>query len=135
MGVGGEPLGSPDGGEAVGVFSACGLTRAHSRSKAPSVMTDIYLDDERQTPPGFARTFTVESTIALLGRQDEAVGTLSLDNDLGEGQPEGRMVVRYLEEQRFNDPSFPLPERILVHSANPVAAADMRAGIRNLYGR
>lgn len=75
----------------------------------------IYLDDERETPPGWTRVYTVEQTIEqLLTRQ---VTHLSLDNDLGEGLQEGYKVLDFLEEEVHNDMTFPIPE-ISVHSAN-----------------
>ena len=83
----------------------------------------IYLDDERQTPIGWARTYTVAATIELLATRQ--VTHLSLDNDLGEGQAEGYKVLDFLEEVVFNDPTFPMPE-VYVHSANPTRVEHMR---------
>lgn len=75
----------------------------------------IYMDDARETPPGWHRTYTVAETIEqLLTRK---VTHLSLDNDLGENEPEGYKVVDWLEETIFNDSTFPMPE-VTVHSSN-----------------
>jgi len=89
----------------------------------------VYLDDERQTPDGWERTFTVEGTIALL--QTLAVTHLSLDNDLGEGQPEGYKVLDWLEETVYFDHSFPLPI-ISVHSANASRVEYMKRAALNI---
>lgn len=75
----------------------------------------LYMDDERETPRGWTRTYTVADTIAAL--ETRQVTHLSLDNDLGEGQPEGYKVMDWLEETVYFDHSFPVPE-ITIHSAN-----------------
>lgn len=75
----------------------------------------VYMDDERVTPEGWTRTYTVEETIALL--ETRTVTHLSLDNDLGEGLQEGYNVVNWLEEAVYFDMTFPIPE-VTVHSAN-----------------
>ena len=83
----------------------------------------VFLDDERVTPTGWYRTFTVEETIDVL--KTRRVLELSLDNDLGEGLPEGFRVLDWLEEEVNNDPSFPIPI-IAVHSSNASRAQSMR---------
>lgn len=75
----------------------------------------IYMDDERSTPVGWQRTYTVEQTIEQL--ETRQVSHLSLDNDLGEGYREGYAVVDWLEETVYNDMTFPMPE-VTIHSAN-----------------
>jgi hypothetical protein len=78
-------------------------------------MIKVYLDDERATPVGWYRTFTVEQTIEKL--ESRQVTYLSLDNDLGIGFQEGHKVLDWLEEQVYNDMTFPIPI-ITIHSAN-----------------
>lgn len=73
------------------------------------------MDDARETPQGWHRTYTVAETIETL--KTRTVTHLSLDNDLGENQPEGYKVLDWLEETIYNDCTFPLPE-ITVHSSN-----------------
>lgn len=96
---------------------------------------NVYLDDLRDTPEGWRRCSTVEETISVLKSSGAYIDTLSLDNDLGENIPEGYKVLDWLEETIFNDPAFPLPDRIVVHSANPVARKRMETVINKLYGR
>lgn len=89
----------------------------------------IYLDDERPTPEGWVRTYTVGQTIGfLLGG---GVTHLSLDNDLGDTELEGYRVLDWLEEEVHDDPTFPVPI-ILIHSANPVRRAYMLRTLRSI---
>lgn len=89
----------------------------------------IYMDDERVTPAGWSRTYTVAATIELL--ETRSVTHLSLDNDLGENQPEGYKVLDWLEETVFNDETFPMPE-VYVHSANPIRVEHMRRTLSSI---
>lgn len=85
----------------------------------------IYMDDERETPEGWTRTYDVPSTLQLL--RTRTVTHLSLDNDLG-GEDfitEGFNVLDSLEEWVHNDPTFPIPF-ITVHSANAGRTPSMR---------
>jgi len=94
---------------------------------------NIYLDDVRQAPGCFIRTYTVEETIGLIQRHNGNIGIVSLDNDLGEGFEEGRKVVDWIDEQFHTDPNFILPDIIDVHSANGPAGEYMRKTIRRMY--
>lgn len=87
----------------------------------------VYMDDERSTPDGWSRTYTVEETIALL--ETRTVTHLSLDNDLGEGLKEGYEVVNWLEEVVFHDKTFPIPI-VYVHSANASRVEYMHRALR-----
>lgn len=90
----------------------------------------VYLDDERNTPEGWTRTYTVAETIKLL--ETGEVEELSLDNDLGysnletmEYHPEGFNVLLWLEEKVHNEPDFEVPI-IYIHTANASRAPMMR---------
>jgi len=91
----------------------------------------VFMDDERQTPEGWTRTYNVEETKELL--LTRKVTHLSLDNDLGSLDPktEGYNVLNWLEEMVFDDPTFPIPE-MQVHSSNASRAQSMRLAIKNL---
>lgn len=93
---------------------------------------NVYLDDNRETPPGFVRTYTVADTLAIL--RSCSVDVLSLDNDLGIPgiENEGREVVRQLSEQSFCGWDR-WPKRIRIHSANS-AAMDYIRGMILRYG-
>jgi len=89
----------------------------------------VYLDDERDTPPGWTRTYWPDEVIALL--EQGAVTELSLDHDLGDDERgTGYDVVLWIEEavalRAF------VPPNIYVHSANSSAREKMEAGIRSI---
>lgn len=105
----------------------------------------IFLDDTRTTPDGYYRTYTVEETIHkildcgvqvghiwenyILGNLSQEqlskyldayfITEISCDNDLGEGNIEGYQLLNWLEA---TGRSYP----IHIHSANPVARAQMK---------
>lgn len=57
-------------------------------------MINVYLDDYRPCPQGFVAAKTAEECILLL--ESEKVDIISLDFDLGWGQPTGLEVVEYM---------------------------------------
>lgn len=101
----------------------------------------IFLDDLRDTPPGWTRTYTVEETINWLNHAREKVGSrpecVSLDNDLGYRLTEGYKVARWIEEQAheviYNPPYFMLgiPRKVIIHTANSRAANEMAKAIES----
>ena len=84
----------------------------------------IFLDDLRETPEGYERTFTVEQTIELIKANNGNVEVVSLDNDLGLGLREGYEVMNWIEEQAHNNTLKPIPH-LLIHSGNSVAVNRM----------
>lgn len=92
---------------------------------------NIFLDDIRDTPFGFKRTYTVEQTIQSL--KTDKIDILSLDNDLGEGELEGYKVLDFIEYEVYNGNHKILPNKIIIHSANPVARQRMAQIINKLY--
>lgn len=92
----------------------------------------IYLDDERSTPDGYIRTYTVEETIALIQTNNGDVETVSLDNDLGTGLKEGREVMKWIEEQAYHNTLLPIPH-LIIHSGNPVAQDEMMTARYNAW--
>jgi NAD+-processing family protein with receiver domain len=89
----------------------------------------VFMDDLRDTPDGWERTYNVEDTISLLRTHE--VTHLSLDNDLGDGQPEGYKVVDWLEETVYCNPNFPMPE-VTIHSANATRVEYMHRALKNI---
>jgi hypothetical protein len=85
----------------------------------------VFLDDERQTPEGWVRTYSAKQSIELLktGKVEE----ISLDHDLGDDQPAGYTVLLWIEEEvhfrRFNPPIMS------VHSASSLGGDKMRLAI------
>lgn len=89
----------------------------------------VYLDDERQTPPGWHRVYWPEEAIELL--KTGKVAEISLDHDLGDDDRGcGYDVVLWIEEQVFTA-GFK-PPKMKVHSANSSARAKMESGIRQI---
>lgn len=94
----------------------------------------VYVDDERKTPEGWVRAYSVEEAIRLLLTTNVTV--LSMDNDLGwndlidKPHPEGRKVLEWIEEMVVTA-GF-VPPEIVVHSQNAVAASAMRATIASI---
>ena len=95
-------------------------------------MVKIWLDDIRPAPHGWLRTYTVDETKQALLKWRGQVAQLSLDNDLGPKLPEGRTVVLWLAEKAA-DGFDCWPDKITVHSANPVAKEYM-LGMLARYG-
>ena len=98
----------------------------------------IFLDDVRETPEGYERTYTVKETIEWIIKaqtEDFKIEVLSLDNDLGEGLEEGYKVLDWLEEKAFGELFFIIPMDIKIHSANPVARRRMQSVIDRLYNK
>lgn len=89
---------------------------------------NLYLDDERQTPPGFQRTYTAQETIEVL--KTNQVKHLSLDHDLGDNNGTGYDVLLWIEEQvifnNFNPPT------ICIHSANSGAWPKMIQAVQSI---
>ncbi|MFS0722330.1 cyclic-phosphate processing receiver domain-containing protein [Paenibacillus sp. 1P07SE] len=75
------------------------------------MMIHVYLDDYRQTPEGFVAAPDAASCIALIDGHD--IDVLSLDYDLGWGQPTGLEVVAHLVE------SGRYPQEIYLHTSSP----------------
>ncbi len=90
----------------------------------------VYLDDYREAPEGWIRTYTVTETIELL--KSGTVTELSLDHDLGIESETGTgydvllWIEREVATTDFN------PPLIHIHTANSAAAIKMRLAIRNI---
>jgi len=92
----------------------------------------IYLDDERETPNGYIRTYTVEETIALISQNSGTIEVVSLDNDLGIALQEGRKVMDWIEESAFNNTLLPIPY-LYIHSQNSSARDAMMQARHNAW--
>lgn len=89
----------------------------------------VFLDDERNTPEGWVRTYWADETISLLATGQ--VTELSLDHDLGDdARGTGYTVLLWLEAQVvFNGI---VPPVLHVHSANSSARLKMLAAIASI---
>lgn len=73
-------------------------------------MINVFLDDLRKCPPGFVLARTAEECILLLAECD--VNILSLDHDLGAGEPTGHDVAAYIVR------SGKYPREIYLHTSS-----------------
>jgi hypothetical protein len=90
----------------------------------------VFLDDQRDTPDGWVRTYWPDEVIALL--QTGQVTHLSLDHDLGDdARGTGYDVLTWLEQKAF-DGGLPIPE-IAIHSANAAAHQRMLAAVGSIH--
>lgn len=86
----------------------------------------IYLDDEREAPPGWRRAFWPNEAIQLL--QAENVTEISLDHDLGNDERGTGYDVLLWIEQEVALNKF-IPPKMFVHSSNPCAREKMERAI------
>ncbi len=92
----------------------------------------LFLDDERQPPPGWVRLKTPEEIIALL--ETKLVTHLSLDHDLGlTDDRTGYQVLLWLEEKVAVE-GFRPPE-ITIHTANTAARKRMEQALASIKRR
>lgn len=92
-------------------------------------VTRVFLDDERETPPGWTRAYTAAEAISLL--QTQNVVEISLDHDLGDDQQgTGYDVLLWIEEAVFTR-NF-VPPTMHVHSANASARVKMLAAVQTI---
>jgi hypothetical protein len=90
----------------------------------------VYLDDIRNPPLGWIRTYSVDETIQLLTTGE--VTHLSLDHDLGIASEVGTGydVLKWIEERLVTN-NFNPPE-IEIHSDNPAGIHKMRLAKENI---
>jgi len=85
-------------------------------------MINVYLDDVRPCPKGFVAARSAEECLLLLTEFE--VDILSLDFELGYGQPNGLAVVHGLiAADRY-------PRRVYVHSSSMLGRAQMVRELR-----
>jgi hypothetical protein len=94
--------------------------------------TKIYLDDERKTPTGYFRVYKAIDVLAILLKNKDNITEISLDNDLGIGTLEGRIVLDVLERWLYERVLQKTP-KITIHSQNGVAVARMNIVKRKIY--
>lgn len=80
-------------------------------------MINVYLDDNRPCPRGFALAKTAEECKLFIDH--ESIGVLSLDFDLGWGEPTGYEVARHIVE------TGNYPREIFLHTSSDVGRQQM----------
>lgn len=91
----------------------------------------IFLDDERNAPIGWVRTYTVGQTIEYL--KYNTVTEISLDHDLGLGFKPGYNVLLWIEDRVYTEGY--IPPKIRIHTANPSARHKMELAVANIEKR
>lgn len=96
----------------------------------------IYLDDLRSPPPEWTLTRWPIEVMNLIEGNQGKIEEISLDHDLGDDVcGTGYDVLKWIEEQVFNDPSFIPPQKITIHTANPVAKKRMEEVVSQIDKR
>jgi hypothetical protein len=96
----------------------------------------IYLDDVRDPPLDWhlARSVADVHVLAKVNTWDR-IAAISLDHDLGDGQPTGQDLARWIEEAfGAKRPPFQFcePPHLIVHSWNPVGRQNMERTIASI---
>ena len=87
----------------------------------------IWLDDIRQAPPGdWVRCFKARGAMVFLLDNGNPVTELSVDHDLGLGEPSGMDLLYAMARLGVRVP------KITVHSANPAGRDNMEAFIEQM---
>lgn len=93
-------------------------------------MTRLFLDDERYPPSDYNVWWIARSLDDVKRLYEDGIipDFISFDHDLGENQPTGMDVVKWLVDRELNGiPVFPAGFSFYVHSQNPVGAANIQS--------
>lgn len=93
----------------------------------------IWLDDLRQAPEGWERTYNARTTIKLLETED--VEEISLDHDLGNDEVVGTGYDVVLHMEKMASEGRKIPRRCAVHSQNIVGAKRMISALTSIKER
>lgn len=88
----------------------------------------MFIDDER-FPPGYINLWTICRTMDQVKAAIALQGFpcfISFDHDLGDGQPSGMDIAKWLVELDLNEQVIPSGFEFYVHSQNPVGEANIR---------
>lgn len=82
----------------------------------------IWIDDIRSAPREFIHIKTLSELKSLLEKNADAIEIISFDHDLGDGEPDGYQIIKWLAEHHLER----WPQMVKVHSANPVGSENIR---------
>ncbi len=89
----------------------------------------LYLDDEREAPPGWHLVKTSDEAIEFL--KGGSVTEISLDHDLGDDESgTGYDVILWIEKTVVEE-GF-IPQKIHIHTANSSARVKMELGVKKI---
>lgn len=89
----------------------------------------LYLDDIREAPKGWTRTYNIYDTVEWFWSHH--ITDISLDHDLGMDNENGYDVLLWIEEQVHVNSKFKCPN-IFIHTANPSARRKMELAVNNI---
>lgn len=92
----------------------------------------IYLDDLRDTPKGYTRTYSVNETIKLieeLEAKKTPIEVLDLDHDLGDYASDGGDAIKLLDWLVERNTLYP----IKIHTMNGVGKDNMQRMIERFW--
>ncbi|MFA5732019.1 MAG: cyclic-phosphate processing receiver domain-containing protein [Acidithiobacillus sp.] len=96
----------------------------------------IFLDDCRNSFDDWIRVFTSTTCIEILKANPNKITEISLDHDLGlikdNKEETGYDVLLWLEEQVLLGNIHFIPEKIILHTKNPVACIKMFQSCRKI---
>lgn len=91
----------------------------------------IWLDDCRPAPAGFIHVRNKAELEKLLADRTEAIEEMWFDHDLGDNEPTGYDIVKWLAENHLDR----WPQAIGVHSQNPVGRENIRSYVTFVLNR
>ena len=92
----------------------------------------IWVDDLRPVPQGYIGTKSVNETIELIEKLEDAGETielLDLDHDLGDYASQGGDAIKLLDYLAERGTFYP----VAIHTANPVGKANMERVIKRYW--
>jgi hypothetical protein len=92
----------------------------------------IWVDDLRPVPSGYVGTKSVNETIELIEKLENAgerIELLDLDHDLGDYASQGGDAIRILDYLAERGTFYP----VTIHTANPVGRANMERMIQRYW--
>lgn len=90
----------------------------------------IYVDDIRETPKGYIRTYSVKETIELIKLHENEIEEISLDHDAGDYGDDYIKILEWLEELKYVEGKEPC-KLFYLHTGNPVGRERMRQIIKH----
>lgn len=94
----------------------------------------VFLDDERNTPQGWVRVYSVQELIELMESSGSEIEELSLDHDLGTGMQTGYDFMLWLEREVYEGRITKIP-RMDFHTANPFGRKNMERALISIKSK
>ena len=92
----------------------------------------LFLDDEREAPPGWTLCRSVEALRVHL-RSTAQIEAMSLDYDMGSGYETGLHALDWILKEVKSNPSFTPPASIRAHTRSIDMGIEMRRKIGEIH--